>query len=158
MSCSRPMCVVWILLSCSAVVFGQPPAGLPGMPPPGSGGPSFDHGQPGSLPLTLLATQKSVQTDLKLDQTQKQRIQALDAKLRGAMGEHRPEPPDFRDKGAKPELPNFSAGAAGPGPPGRGMEKELAEILSEKQLARLNQIALQLEGPHALLAPNAPRS
>jgi len=33
------------------------------------------------------------------------------------------------------------------------MEKELAEILSEKQLARLKQIALQLEGPRAILAP-----
>jgi hypothetical protein len=33
------------------------------------------------------------------------------------------------------------------------MEKELAQIVSEKQLARLRQIALQLEGPRALLAP-----
>jgi hypothetical protein len=32
-------------------------------------------------------------------------------------------------------------------------EKELVEILSTKQLVRLRQIALQFEGPRALLAP-----
>jgi len=113
----------------------------------------------------MLATQKSVQSDLKLDQTQKQRIQTLDAKLRRAMFEHgppprdsfaggaRPEPPNDPAGGARPEPPDHSAGGARPEPPGKGMEKELVAILSEKQLARLKQIALQFEGPRALLAP-----
>ena len=108
---------------------------------PGSGEPSFSHDSPGPLPLILFATQKSVQAELKLDQTQKQRIQALDAKLRGAMIEH------------MPPMPNSSNTATRPEPPGMGMEKELAEILSEKQFARLRQIALQFEGPCALLTP-----
>jgi hypothetical protein len=34
-------------------------------------------------------------------------------------------------------------------------ERKLAEILSEKQLARLKQLALQLQGPRALLASDA---
>ena len=141
MLCSRPMFVVYILFSCSAVVFGQAPPGPHGMYQPGSGAPSFSHGSPGPLPLIVLATQKSVQAELKLDQTQKQRIQALDSKLRGSMLKHMPPPPEFLGNGAKPE------------PPGMGMEKELTEILSEKQLARLKQIALQFEGPRALLTP-----
>ena len=107
----------------------------PGMYQPGSGEPSFSHDPPGPLPLILFATQKSVQAELKLDKTQKQRIQALDAKLRGAMIEH------------MPPMPNSSNTATRPEPPGMGMEKELAEILSEKQFARLRQIALQFEGP-----------
>jgi hypothetical protein len=32
-------------------------------------------------------------------------------------------------------------------------EKELAGILDDRQMTRLKQIALQLEGPHAVLAP-----
>ena len=174
---SRPTFVVWILLSCGVLAFGQAPPGPPGMRPPGGGGPSFNHGPPGPPPLMMLATQKSVQSDLKLDPAQKQRIQALDAKLRKTMFEHgppppdsfaggaRPEPPNSSDKaprseppndsagGARPEPPDHSAGGARPEPPGKGMEKELAGILSEKQLARLKQIALQFEGPRALLAP-----
>jgi hypothetical protein len=32
-------------------------------------------------------------------------------------------------------------------------EKQLAEILSDKQMIRLKQIALQVQGPQAILAP-----
>ena len=82
----------------------------------------------------------------------------------------RPEPPDASDDDDRPEPPDFKGGdeRAGPpdrseagdrrGPPGQDMqksmveaEKKLAEILSDKQLTRLKQIALQLQGARALL-------
>ena len=200
MTCSREILVVSILLSCSAAAFGQMPPGPPGMRPPAGGGPDFNRAPPDSLPLAMLAMQKSVQGELKLDKTQKQRLQELDAKLRKAMAQHmrppggrdmaggpkppdggnmgggsppndaergdRPPPPDHRGMGNGPPPDGANAGnrpppggadrAAGPKPPGKDMEKaekRLADILSGKQLARLKQIALQLEGPRALLAP-----
>jgi Spy/CpxP family protein refolding chaperone len=161
------MLVVFNLLSCSAAAFGQMPPGPPGMRPPAGGGPDFNHGPPGSLPLVMLAMQKSVQGELKLDKTQKQRLQELDVKLRKATAGRMP-PPGFSNMAGRPELPNdSSAGDRLPPPHGsnaggrprpldRSMEKEekeLVEILSAKQLARLRQIALQFEGPRALLAP-----
>jgi hypothetical protein len=146
------MFVVFILWSYSAVVFGQPPSGPLDRREPEGGGPSFRHGPPGPPPLILLATQKSVQTDLKLDWSQKQRVQALDAKLRASMPDRMP-PPDSSDRAARPKPPDSSDPTARPKPPGQEMEKELAEILSEKQLTRLKQIALQVQGPQAILAP-----
>jgi Spy/CpxP family protein refolding chaperone len=154
------MFAVCILLSCSVVVFGQAPHSPLEMREPEGGGPSFRHGPPGPPPLIMLATQKMVQTELKLDRTQKQRIQALDAELRASMPDRMPPPCDSSDRPSpdknspdknSPDK-NSPDKASRPKPPDEKMEKELAEILSEKQLTRLKQIALQLEGPRALLA------
>lgn len=165
MLCSRLMFVVCVLLSGIAVAFGQPP-GPPDMSQHGRGGPSVMPGPPGQLPLVMLAAEKSVQADLKLGKTQKQSIQAIVAKLRESMPDHMPPPPNSSDRAARPEPPGgFPGGPGGPEPPdsadkdakpkrgGDEMDKELATILSEEQFARLKQIALQLEGPHALLDP-----
>ena len=191
---SRPAFVIGIVLSCSTIAFCQGPSGPPGMHPPGTGGPGFERGGPPGMPLLMLASQKAIQTELKLDQAQKDKIQTLDSTLRKSMGgptggpmggprpprrdeqgdNARPEPPDSADRGDRPEPPDFqgadekrgpaNSSEKGPrqSPLGQDMrkqmteaEKKLAEILSEKQLARLKQIALQLQGPRALLASEA---
>ena len=158
MLCLPRILAVCVFLSCCAVVFGQQPFDSPTVRGPRGGGPPLDHAPPGPLPLALLAMQKSVQTELKLDQTQKQRIHALAAKLRESMPKRGPEPPDRSDVNTRREPPDTFPPTSRPGLPGgdemqKQMEQQLAEILSEKQLARLKQIALQLEGPVRLLAP-----
>ena len=64
-----------------AIKRGDPLSTIIVQGPPAGGGPDFNRGPPGSLPLAMLAMQKSVQGELKLDKTQKQRLQELDAKL-----------------------------------------------------------------------------
>lgn len=139
------------------------------------------------MPLIMLALQKAVQAELKLDSSQKDKLKTLDAELRKSMGgpiggqrpprqdaqdrdsrpvppdasdddDDRPEPPDFKGRDDKADPPDRSEAGDHRGPPGHGMqepmaeaEKKLAEILSDKQLARLKQIALQLQGVRALL-------
>jgi hypothetical protein len=217
MSCLRAILVVCVPLSWIAIACGQMPPGPPDMSRPEGGRPSFEHGPPAQMPLFMLVMQKSVQADLKLDQKQKQQIQAMTAKMKETMrgrmppppdsrdgsagreppdgfpggpgggpggpeppdssdkdarpeppgppdGDARPEPPDSSDKDARPKPPESSdkdarpkpPGSSGKGsrpkPPGEEMEKELSKILTENQLARLKQIAVQLEGPRALLS------
>jgi hypothetical protein len=130
-----------VLLLNTASAFAQSPGQFPPMRPPSGGELPGGPMRAGRPPLVLLAAQKSVQTDLKLKKTQTQQIQKVDAKMRKAALEAMQAGPQALF--AKMESTQ------------RDSEKELAEILAEEQMTRLRQIAMQLQGPQALLAPEA---
>jgi hypothetical protein len=130
-----------VLLLIAARVFAQPPSQFPPMRPLSGGQVPEGPMQAGPPPLILLASQKSVQAELKLKRTQTQRIQSFEGKMKKAAT-------DAMQTGPQGMMVKMESVR-------RDSEKELAEVLSEEQMARLNQIAMQLQGPQALLAPEA---
>lgn len=131
------LCVACFPLSVRTLA--QPPGRPPDQALQSSGG---WPGQPRPLPappLLMLATQKSVQADLKLNKTQAKQLLVLESKMKKAM------------------LGAAKSGAKLQGPPPEAerqdAEKELVNILTEEQTSRIKQIAMQLQGAPALLMP-----
>ncbi len=160
-------------------VMGQEPATPKGAPRPGSGEPFNPMGDTSrftrlggwggfggmigqfGLAKAMLVTNPSIQLELKLTETQKVDLGEWESQMR-KRGETM-----FRGGGANPGQPP-EAGANDPPPPGpppgfnplammdtisslvREGEGGLAKVLDKKQLTRLNQIALQMEGIAAL--------
>lgn len=131
-----------VCLTCVAcgLVFGQVPAGLPQGLPAGAQE-AAGKALSGQLPLIVLAVDKKVQAELKIEKSQKQRIDAIQAHLKGVAVAH-------MAAGANEAamLAEFEAQA-------KSTNKELEGILSAEQMVRLKQIALQMQGPQAVLAP-----
>ncbi|MCS7187988.1 MAG: hypothetical protein N3B10_14375 [Armatimonadetes bacterium] len=130
------------------LTFAQPPAGgrrgQGGQPPgPPTGAPMmFARGGP-MMMLGLLRSPQ-VQQELKITEEQRTKLEQLGEQLRekfrGLGQELRGLPPEEREK----RIESLNA----------EVEKELAKVLDEKQLKRLKQIALQVEGYAALARPS----
>jgi hypothetical protein len=129
-----------IFAPCAAESVRQPaaPKSAEGIQGDGTGKPPTDHDF--SLPLVLLAAQKSVQADIKLTKTEKQAVDAIDGKMKKMASENMQGRPEaFMGKMESAV---------------KDSEKELTSILTEAQIARLKQIALQIQGPAAMLVPS----
>jgi hypothetical protein len=136
---SRFMSGVCVLFMGCGSVFGQG-FGLPQGLPPGAeelAGKAIS----GQMPLILIVVQKPVQAELKIERSQKQRIDAIQANLKGAAMAHMAA---GADQAAM--LTEFQTQT-------KATNKELEGILSAEQMVRLKQIALQMQGPQAVLAP-----
>jgi hypothetical protein len=137
-------CLCRILLGCTTLLIATSTlAQSSGQLPPArqaSGG-TLASGlqQPGPPPLIGLAAQKSVQADLKLKKTQAERLQAAETKVKKTVM-------DALRAGPQEIVAKMESAL-------KDSDKELAEVLSEEQMTRLRQIAMQLQGPQALLAP-----
>ncbi|MCS7191952.1 MAG: hypothetical protein NZ937_03075 [Armatimonadetes bacterium] len=130
------------------LTFAQSPAGRQrvqgGQPPePPRGAPRmFARGGP----MTMLGLLRSpqVQRELKITEEQRTKLQQLGEQLRekfrGRSQELRDLSPEEREK----HLESVNA----------EVEKELSKVLDEKQIKRLKQIVLQIEGYAALARPS----
>lgn len=122
-----------------ATVFGQGQGLPPGMP---AGAEALvNKALSGPLPLVLLLSQKSVQTELKLDKGQKQRIDAVQMKAKSAAMLHLAAGADQAKLAGELDAQT------------KATNEEIEAILSKEQMARLKQVGLQLQGPQAILAP-----
>jgi hypothetical protein len=110
--------------------------------------------------LIMLATQPSVQKDLKLTDTQKQRIAKIEAQLQEKAEQARNEMVPKPDQGGEPQVLNLQMARA-------GLEKMkqakqalhsqadavVIRELQRKQRTRLEQIRIQADGPLAFERP-----
>lgn len=128
-----------LFIGCASV-FGQG-FDLPANLPPGAVEAVMGKAMSGQPPLIAIAAQKPVQTELKIEASQKQRIDAIVTRLKGVAMANLAAGADKAKL-----LAEFAAETT-------ATNKELESILSADQMVRLKQVALQLQGPQAILAP-----
>ncbi len=119
---------------------GPPPEGGPGRPP-GRG--FFQPGPIGGDKL-MLANQKSVQEELKLDAKLVKQLRARWEKQRETMEDFREMEPEAATKAIAKRF--------------RTQDALLAKLLNKSQYKRLSEIALQQRGVHALTDPDVAKS
>ena len=156
---------------------GGPGQGGPGQfGPGGPGGPGGQRGRGGMRGPQMLLMSTEYAADLKLSDSQIEKIKAL-APGRGQRGQGGPGGPEggpggpgggpggqggpgggFGGPGGGPGGQGGPGGRGGPGGPGgremdAQLDKKLKTILSESQFARHKQIMLQAEAPMVFLRP-----
>ena len=151
----------------AAVATAQVPAGGGVGPGPGGGGvqvkvagPAIGTGS-GPVSLIVLATQPTVQSELKLTDAQKQKIAKIDEQVKEKREQIRNVMGPKRDPGGGPLMFNSDMAGAGMEEMKQANLALLAEAdaavrreLQRKQRTRLDQIALQADGPLAFERPD----
>jgi hypothetical protein len=150
----------------AAVATAQVPAGGGVGPGPGGGGvqvkvagPAIGTGS-GPVSLIVLATQPTVQSELKLTDAQKQKIAKIDEQVKEKREQIRNVMGPKRDPGGGPLVFNSEMAGAGMEEMKQAIQALHAEAdaavlreLQRKQRTRLDQIALQADGPLAFERP-----
>jgi hypothetical protein len=127
-----------IALTFGALVLFALPASAQGQRGQGRGGFGGGFGGPGGGGGLMLATNKSVQEELKVDEDQAKKLTALSEKNRENFGSFR----DLSQEERREKMTKLTA----------ENDKAVAEILKPEQVTRLHQIENQVGGANALLA------
>jgi Spy/CpxP family protein refolding chaperone len=122
-------------------------------PPPGRRGMRGMMGGPGgpgmgSMGLLFLLRSEKVQKELQLTDNQKTKLEDADGEFREQMRDLFPSLQDLSDEERRTKMNEFQ----------EKVEKKLGEILEPKQLERLDQIQLQVQGPMALTTPKVSKA
>jgi serine/threonine protein kinase len=117
---------------------GGPPGGPPFGPPPPGGPPKPDMRRGPLSPLSLVSFNQAVQTELKLSDDQRAKVDEVRKRICSGPGR------------------KFEPWAASP-QEWQTAEKDLMDCLKPDQQKRLGQIALQMRGSWALLDPDVAR-